>query len=71
MWEERVKPQRIWLVLIRHGVRTWLAWMAVGHGVGPVEKCPSGSHGCPPRIRGRAVELLNATSGNGMMLTGF
>jgi len=71
MRRERVAPRRIWLVLVRHNARTWLAWMAIGHGRGRARSCPPDSHGCPPVIRGPAVELLNATSGNGMMVTGF
>lgn len=71
MWEQHAKPHRIWLVLIKHNSQTLLAWMAVGRGVGAQAPCPVGSHGCPPVIRGPAVALLNATSGNGMMVTAF
>lgn len=68
--QERARPDRIYLVLVEHNTRTWVAWMAIGHGTGRTRTCPPGSHGCPPVIRGRAVELLNATSGHGMMVTG-
>lgn len=69
--EEHARPRQLYLVLIKHNTRTWLAWMAVGHGVGPPEKCPPNTHGCPPRINGWAVALLNAKDGNGMMVTGL
>ncbi len=71
LWEEHARPRQLYLVLIKHNTRTWLAWMAVGHGVGPPEKCPPNTHGCPPRINGWAVALLNAKDGNGMMVTGL
>lgn len=72
MGEEQATPDRLWLVFVRHDTKTWLAWLAVGHGHGHPRKCPPGSHGCgAPRIYGDAVELLNARSGNGMMVTGF
>ncbi len=72
MWEERARPHHLWLVFVDRKTKpSRLAWLAVGHGVGPRLKCAPGTHCGAPRIYGSALELLDARSGNGMMVTGF
>src|SRR5581483_10153387 len=38
--DEHARPRALYLVLIKHNTKTWLAWMLVGHGYGPRERCP-------------------------------
>jgi hypothetical protein len=68
---QRARPHRLWLVFVRHHSKTRLVWMAVGHSVGPRVKCPPDTHGCRVLYYGHFVELLDARSGNGLMVTGF
>jgi hypothetical protein len=69
-WFGRAKPQQLWLVIVGHHPKPRIAWMAVGHDLHPHRKCTT--RHCPPAFAGNAmVELLNARSGNGMMLEGF